>query len=154
MTDYEKLEQLCFNSPKFENLYVDRLKEELSEVKKQEDSKYFLALVEKNIKSIVNENNLLIPYLLDICEAPKIEKSAAYTDPEFPDIDCDYHPVVRDYLKDKWVPEKYGEEYVCNISNYITFGLKSSLTDIARVLGEDRNEVLEITKKLGLKDDD
>lgn len=134
--------------------YENRLKEELSEVKKLEDAIYFVKLYEKGIKSDKNEHNSLIPYLLDICDYVDIKKGVKYSDAEFPDIDVDFLPEVRDYLKDEWVPKRYGKEYVCNISNYNTFGIKSSLIDIARVLGEDRTEILNVTTKLGVKDEE
>jgi DNA polymerase III alpha subunit len=155
----EKLEVLCkmkmeekgfINNP----LYEERLAEELKEIKKLDDAVYFVKLFEREIKSTKNEHNALIPYLLGICDNIDIEKGVKYTDPEFPDIDVDFLPDVRSYLKDEWVPKRYGENYVCNISNYNTFGLKSSLIDIARTLGEDRTEILNITTKLGMKDDE
>jgi hypothetical protein len=45
-------------------------------------------------------------------------------------------------------------EYVCNISNYGTFGLKSGLLDIARVLSENRIDVLNVNKKLTKNDEE
>jgi len=73
---------------------------------------------------------------------------------EFPDVDVDYLPIVRDYLKTTWAPKVFGETRVCNIGNYGTFGLKSTLIDMARVHGLDRQEVLQITTELKLKDDE
>jgi DNA polymerase III alpha subunit len=69
-------------------------------------------------------------------------------------IDIDYLPVIRDYLKDKYVVDAYGKDKVCNIASYTTFGLKSSLIDMARVFSEDRGEILALTTRLGLKDDE
>jgi DNA polymerase III alpha subunit len=65
---------------------------------------------------------------------------------DFPDIDLDYIKVVRDYLKNEWAPKTFGEEHVCNIGNYTTFGIKSALIDMARVHGLPRGEILELTK--------
>jgi DNA polymerase III alpha subunit len=73
---------------------------------------------------------------------------------DFPDVDVDYLPPVRDYLKNVWAPQAFGAENVCSIGNYGTFGLKSSLIDMTRVHGYDRNEILQITTAMGLKDDD
>jgi DNA polymerase III alpha subunit len=67
---------------------------------------------------------------------------------EYPDIDVDYLGIVRDYLKTEWAPKEFGEQLVCNISNYTTFGLKSALIDMARVHSESREEVQGITKNL------
>lgn len=159
MTDYEKLESLCRDGMERNgfvgnSIYELRLIEELAEIKKLDDAVYFIRLFDRGIKSSINEHNSLIPFLLGICDHVDIKKGVKYTDAEFPDIDVDFLPDVRSYLKDDWVPKKYGEQYVCNISNYNTFGLKSSLIDIARTLGEDRNEILNITTKLGMKDDE
>jgi DNA polymerase-3 subunit alpha len=70
------------------------------------------------------------------------------------DIDVDYVPPVRSHLKEKWAPEFYGQEYVCNIGSYNTYGLKSALIDMTRVFGGDRAEILAITTRLGLKDEE
>lgn len=144
------MERLSFSG---ESEHEARLELELSEIKKQEDSQYLLKLYEKGIKTR-NIHNSLVCYLLGICNDFDIERNPAYTDAEFPDIDVDFLPIVRTYLKDEWVPKRYGEQYVSNISNYNTFGLKSSLLDIARVLGEDRSEILNLTTRLGVKDDE
>ena len=85
---------------------------------------------------------------IDIEQEPKCEYG------EYPDIDVDYLPIVRDYLKTVWAKETFGEEYVCNIGNYTTFGIKSALIDMARVHGESREEVQALTKNLDAKDDE
>lgn len=73
---------------------------------------------------------------------------------DWPDADVDFIPQVRDYLKNDWAPKYFGADKVCNIGSYNTFGIKSSLIDIARVHDKDRYEVLNLTTKIGLKDDD
>lgn len=73
---------------------------------------------------------------------------------DLPDADVDFLPQVRDYLKNDWAPSYFGRENVANIGSYNTFGIKSSLIDMVRVHGKDRNEILNLTTKLGLKDDD
>ena len=65
-----------------------------------------------------------------------------------------YIPMVRDYLKNEWAPKTFGADYVCNIGNYTTFGIKSALIDMARVHDESRDEVMSITKNLDAKDDE
>src|SRR5690606_33464237 len=61
---------------------------------------------------------------------------------------------VRDYLKLEWAPKKFGQENICSIGTYTTFGLKSALIDMARVHGRSREEILSLTTKLGIKDDE
>jgi DNA polymerase-3 subunit alpha len=73
---------------------------------------------------------------------------------DFPDVDVDFLPQVRDYLKNDWAPNYFGQDYVCNIGTYNTYGIKSALIDMVRIYGKDRNEVLQLTTKMGLKDDE
>lgn len=158
MNATEKLIQLCVKSLKEKNIYVqpyqDRLKNELKEVIAQDKQEYFLNLQEENFKDVPNENNLLIPFLLGICPDFDIKKESAYTVGENPDIDVDFLPEVADYLRNDFIPKTFGQECVCNIGTYGTLGFKAALLDMARVFGKDRNEVLEVTKSLKLKDDE
>jgi DNA polymerase III alpha subunit len=135
--------------PNFEK----RLKWELIEIEVQDEENYFLDLFEKKVLR-PNPHNLLVPVLLGVCEAVDLNTEPAYKMGDFPDVDVDYLPPVRDYLKNVWAPQAFGAENVCSIGNYGTFGLKSSLIDMTRVHGYDRNEILQITTAMGLKDDD
>ncbi|MHA2043732.1 MAG: helix-hairpin-helix domain-containing protein [Candidatus Thorarchaeota archaeon] len=138
----------------YTNPYKERLKTEIEEIDNQAEHEYFVELYEQGTKYSRNEHNLLIPYLLGIVENFDIDKLPAYSQGEFPDIDVDYLRPVRDYLKNEWAPETFGKSKVCNIGNYTKFGIKSSLIDMAKVHGYDRNEILGLTTKLGLKDDE
>jgi DNA polymerase III alpha subunit len=138
------------NHPEFKK----RLKQELIEIEVQDEEQYFIDLVNQNKKYEINTNNLLIPVLLGICDNVDLDQDAAFKMGDFPDVDVDYLPIVRDYLKNEWAPKTFGEHNVCSIGNYGTFGLKSSLIDMVRVHGLDRNEILNITTKMGLKDDE
>lgn len=136
--------------PNFEK----RLRWELIEIDVQDMEDYFINLYESGQKHETNENNLLICKLLGICENLNLDEEPKTKTGEFPDVDVDYLPIVRDYLKNTWAPRVFGETKVCNIGNYGTFGLKSTLIDMARVHGLDRQEVLQITTELKLKDDE
>ena len=131
-----------------------RLMLEMKEIDAQNEHEYFLGLYEKKVRYSENQNNLLIPYLLGIVEQFNIAKQPAYVYGESPDIDVDFLPMIRDYLKQVWAPKEFGVDKVCNIGSYNTFGIKSSLINMARVFGKSRSEVLEITKQLDLKDDE
>jgi DNA polymerase III alpha subunit len=131
-----------------------RLKWELIEIDLQDQEKYFLDLYASNKKYETNENNLLICEILGICNHVNLDVEPKTKMGEFPDVDVDYLPIVRDYLKNIWAPQKFGKSKVCNIGNYSTFGLKSTLIDMARVHGLDRNEILNITTNLRMKDDE
>jgi len=154
MDNHDKLLKLCRYSSRFDKSYLSRLKEEILEIKAQNEQEYFLELYENKVRYTSNENNLLIPFLLGIVDNFDINSEPVYTYGDFPDIDIDYIPEVRDYIKNKWVPEYFGKEYVANIGSYNTFGIKGALIDMARVHGKDRNEILRITTKIGLKDDE
>lgn len=135
--------------PNFEK----RLKWEIIETEVQDEESYFLNMFEKQEKKD-NPHNLLIPVLLGVCDSVDLDSEPAYRMGDFPDVDVDYLPVVRDYLKKEWAPKQFGEANVCSIGNYGTFGLKSSLIDMVRVHGLDRNEIMKITTNMGLKDDE
>lgn len=138
-----------------EKRYAKRLKWETEEIIAKEKHEYFLDLYDKKVKYPKNQNNLLVCWLLGLVPDHDIEKdpSNVFTG-DLPDVDIDYIPMVRDYLKNEWAPKTFGEDYVCNIGNYTTFGIKSALIDMARVHGESREEVMAITKNLDAKDDE
>lgn len=138
------------NDPK----YKKRLKWEVDEIVARQKWGYFLNLHENKIRYPKNQNNLLVCWLMNIVSDYDIGKEPVCEYGEYPDVDVDYIPVVRDYLKSIWAVETFGAEYVCNISNYTTFGIKSALIDMARVHGESREEVQALTKSLEAKDDE
>lgn len=144
-----KHQDLC-EHPNFEK----RLKWELIEIEVQDAESYFIDLFESGHKFSSNENNLLVAKLLDLVDKVDLNIDPVTKTGEFPDVDVDYLPIVRDYLKNVWAPQEFGENRVCNIGNYGTFGIKSTLIDMARVHGLDRGEILQITTNIGLKDDD
>lgn len=137
-----------------DDAHKERLREELKEIETQMEFDYFLDLFKEDVKFPTNDNNLLVPYLLGLVEQFDIDKPSIFIQGEYPDIDVDYLPDVRDYLRNVWVPETFGKDNVCAIGNYTTFGIKSSLIDMVRVHSKDRNEILALTTKIGLKDDD
>lgn len=134
--------------------YKERLKQEVKELDAQAEHEYFVDLHSKKAKFENNENNLLIAYLLNLVDDFDINSPPVSIQGEFPDIDIDYLPQVRDYLKVEWAPEEFGRDNVCAIGNYTTYGIKSSLIDMAKVHDKDRNEILGLTTQLGLKDDE
>lgn len=147
----EKLKEKGLNE---DTRYKKRLIWEQQEIISQDKENYFQDLVERKIKYPKNENNLLICWLLEITPDFDIEEDPTCVYGDFPDVDSDYIPQARDYLKNEWAPKTFGEQYVCNIGNYTTFGIKSSLIDMVRVHGEDRGEILALTTNLQTKDDE
>ncbi len=155
----ERLEAVCQQMLEEAGLaqdprYKKRLSWELGEIAAKSKSDYFWDLYSTKARYAVNQNNLLVCKLLGICRDYRIEDEPKCEYGEYPDIDVDYLGVVRDYLKSEWAPKTFGEEFVCNIGNYTTFGLKSALIDMARVHGESREEIQALTKPLDSKDDE
>lgn len=150
----QRLEEKMVEKGLADTDHQTRLLEEYREINNQDDFDYFIELYNSGKKFPTNENNLLTAYLLELVPDFDISKPCKYVQGEFPDIDVDYLPMVRDALKNSWAPMQYGADRVCNIGNYSTFGIKSSLIDMARVHGESREEILSLTTRLGLKDDE
>lgn len=157
MDNKQKLSDLCNQALMIKGLpepYKQRLKTELLEIEVQDECDYFLDLYTRRVKYRQNEYNLLVPYLLGICDGFDIGQETAYIVGESPDIDTDLHPLLRNYIKQEWVAKTFGEEYVAQIGTYGTYKLNNALIDMARIFGKDRNEVIGITKQFELKDDE
>lgn len=153
-----RLKELCEQALKVKgwnnSKYTNRLNEEIKEITKLKEEDYFLELYDAKSKYEKNEHNLLIAHLLSLVDDINLERDPEYTVPEYPDIDVDFLPLVRDYVKEEFIPKHFGEQYVCNIGSYNTYGLKSALLDMTRIFSGDRNEILKITTQIGLKDED
>jgi len=135
--------------------YLKRLKWEQEEILVKGKENYFKDLYDRKIKYPFNQNNIIICWLLGIVPDFDIEKDPTCEYGEYPDIDLDYScPAIRNYIKEEWSQKTFGEEYVCNIGNYTTFGMKSALIDMARVHGLPREEILALTKNLDAKDEE
>ena len=158
MENKDRLLSLCIQGIRERQLdgrYKKRLRDELIEVEAKDEYDYFLGLYDKGIRNHPhNDHNLLIPYLLGICSECDIESEPDYEIGEFPDIDIDYLEEVADYLRNDWAPKQFGPEYIASIGTYSTYDLKQSLIDMARIFGQERNEVLMVTKQFGMKDGD
>jgi len=134
--------------------YQKRLIWEIKEIENQDKENYFLDLSARKVTYPENQNNLLVPYILDIVKDFNVDQDPSFFYGDMPDCDVDFIPAVRDFLKNEWAPKTFGEQYVCNIGNYTTFGIKSSLIDMVRVHGESRDQILALTTNLQTKDDE
>lgn len=67
--------------------------------------------------------------------------------PDPPDIDTDFHPAIRQKVKDRIV-EMFSVEKTCSIGTYSKYKTKASITDIAKVLGYDWMEAQTVTKEM------
>lgn len=153
----DRLKNLCwklFKSKGLKDELIPRLEKELREISKQNEFEYFLDLYDREVKYPKNQNNLLVAYVLGIVDDFDATHDVVHTYGEFPDIDVDYIDEVRDYLKNDWAPRTFGRDKVCNIASYGTYAMRSSLLDIAKLFGIDRQEALVVTKSLPNKDEE
>lgn len=167
-TDIEYLSELCHEALKERQLdnkpeYVQRLKHELSVIKKRNFSRYFLLYraVVKESQSIQltgtgrgSAGGSLISYLLGIIQVDPIRfgmQFERFLDAEgeaFPDIDLDHESV--DLLK-RTLQEKWKEAHnidVVPISNISTLQLRSLIKDVAKFYEIPFAEVNEVTGKM------
>ena len=66
---------------------------------------------------------------------------------EPPDIDVDFDPKIRDWVK-QHIVELFGTEKVCSIGTYATYKTRAVILDVARALGENLAEVSAVTKRI------
>ena len=153
----ETLEKICLaafaEKIGTDPILLKRLRFELIEVDVQSLESYFLDIQKSGVKH-KNENNLMIPWLLGICDEFDPTQESVHKFGDFPDIDNDLHPEIQKHIKEVWAPQRFGQQFVCNIGSYGTYGLKSSFLDSARIHGLSRDEILSVTKKLKMKDDE
>lgn len=158
MKERESLIELCNTAMEQKGLidqkHKDRLELEMKEIDIQVEYEYFLDLYNKKATFATNENNLFIAYLLGLTKDVNLDSPPVYVQGEFPDIDLDFLPLVRDYLKNDWAPEQFGRDKVCSIGTYGTLGIKMALKDSTRVYGLPKDEIEIITKKIEDKDDE
>jgi DNA polymerase III alpha subunit len=153
----ETIEMICrmeFEKRGMDDSLKSRLDDELREVLAQSEDDYLLDLYHKKVKFAVNENNLLVVYLLGLVDAFDVKNPPRHIDGEFPDIDQDYLPEIQQHIKNVWAPRTFGVENVCSIGTYGTLGIKMALKDVTRVFGIPRDEVDIICKNIPDKDDD
>lgn len=139
---------------KEDSRYIKRLEYEIIEYDVQVRFDVLRVARQHNLYWDENENNLLVPYLLGVCPPCDIDSPPASIMGEYPDIDMDYISPVRDHLRNDWAPNFFGHDKVSYICTYQTYGIKQSVTDMARVFDLDRYEILAITKQFSVKDDE
>jgi len=158
MDNKEVLKSLCEDGLEEKSIndekHQKRLKTELRQIDNLDEHGYFLDLYDKGIKYPYNENNLLVAYLLGVVDDFNIDKDFGFTQGDFPDIDVDFMPEVRDYLKREWAPKEFGEDCVSAIATYGSLGIKQAILDMTRVHGVSKDEIQAITVKMDDKDDE
>jgi DNA polymerase-3 subunit alpha len=143
-----------------DQIYIDRLKEELHTIKDRGFSKYFLTM--KTITDKAKANQLcgsgrgsgagsLVSYLLNITEVNPIKYNLQFsrfirkTAKDYPDIDFDVSdPMI---LKEMMINE-YGDNTVVPISNFNTLKARSLIKDISKLYDIPFQEVNAVTGKM------
>lgn len=170
----EMLEELCFKglkdrygrpSPE----HVDRLKYELSVIKKMYFSDYFLIVWDfmkyardKEILTGPGRGSAagsIVAYVLFITDVDPIEHELLFErflNPErisMPDIDIDFPDNRRDEVIE-YVASKYGELHVAQIATFGTMAAKAAVRDVGRAFGLNAKELDRLSRlvpsKLGI----
>jgi uracil-DNA glycosylase family 4 len=160
-----QLARLCIEEMKAKALplggeYGQRLLYELEVMKKAGFPGYFLVL--RDIIHWARKNGImvgpgrgsaggsLICYLLGITQVDPLVHGLIFERffrpgrVDLPDIDTDFEDEGRDRVL-AYVRERFGEEYVANVANYNTLGVKSAIKDVARVFEIDSFVVNQAT---------
>jgi len=110
-----------------------------------------------NIEGLAVHNSAagsLVSYCLGLTDVDPIEYGLLFerfldedrTD-SMPDIDTDFDPRIRDWVK-QHIVELFGTEKVCSIGTYSTYKTRAVILDVARALGENLAEVSAVTKRI------
>lgn len=94
-----------------------------------------------------NPNNVMLYWILGVCEDRPEQPLIYDRSNEFPDIDTDFPPDARDVVK-QFARETYGEERVMSIATYGTLGVRSVMHDVCRADGWSREEAEAVTKDM------
>lgn len=145
--------------------YVKRIEYELDIIIKMGLSDYFL-IVEKIVKDAIEKFGELatgfgrgsaagscVSYCLKITDIDPIEHNLLFerfleiSRNDMPDIDLDFRPDVRDWVK-QHIVELFGESNTCSIGTYQRYKTKAVIIDVARTFNLDVWEAMGVTKKL------
>ena len=143
--------------------YIERLKYELSVVKKLKFSKYFITY--EKIMEIAEKEMLignargsaggsLLAYVLNITQMDPIKHDLLFArfltmkKTSFPDIDSDFSDRERAV---NLLTEYFGDEDVVSVSNFNQLQLKSLIKDNCKLNGIPFNEINEYTKKIEIE---
>ncbi|MCK9154572.1 MAG: hypothetical protein M0P12_00510 [Paludibacteraceae bacterium] len=142
---------------KLGNDYRQRYNDEIRDLKKwvlfvQTDKAKEILERRGNQPSENNKSGSVILWLLGISGLDPVKngitpdfKKFGKADP--PDIDMDLMPDVRNEVK-AFLVEKFGQERVCSVGTVGTYKTKNVILDVARALGLDVKEAMEVTKNL------
>ncbi len=160
------LEELCYKGlasrlQKPDQSYEERLKYELSVIKRMNFSDYFLIVWD--FMNYAHENNILtgpgrgsaagslVSFCLRITDVDPIKHRLLFErflNPEritMPDIDIDFPDTRRDEVI-AYVAKKYGKLHVAQIITFGTLAAKAAIRDVGRVMGASPKETDVLSK--------
>ena len=129
--------------------YIDRVETEYAVISKGGFIDYFLILWDINNWCRTQEiltgigrgsaGGSLIAYLLGITKVDPLKYGLLFErflnesriQNSLPDIDTDFEGRRREEVK-QYMIERYGEDYVCSVGTYTTFGIKGAIKDLSR----------------------
>lgn len=158
----EKIKQICLDSISVQKLsseYSNRLERELGDLAKWDNlgkddkSQKILDMISSHPLPLdTNKSGSLVLFLTGLSSIDPIESRLDVRETTLatgspPDIDVDFDPRIRDWVKDH-VVEIFGKEHVCSIGSYQTYKTKAVILDVARVLGYDIHEAMNVTREM------
>lgn len=132
LNDAQRLRRRCERSTLFSEEFRERLELELKHIGWQELEAFYLgadAELDGKDKTYATDRHY-VAYLLRLSDTFDPDKNLPLSG-DLPDIDIDFsnREKVYDYLVERW-----GAEYVANVANYSTLGVKDAIARTARVL--------------------
>jgi DNA-directed DNA polymerase III PolC len=138
---------------------TERLGRELAVIERKGFADYFL-VVQDIVKQTMytcgrgSAASSIVSYLLFITHVDPIKHNLFFerfindgrTDP--PDIDVDFPWDMRDDIL-AYIFDKYSQDNVAMVSNHITFSVRSSVREVAKVYGTPESDIKKITKNIG-----
>ncbi len=138
---------------------VARLEKELAVIERKNFADYFL-VVQDIVKQTMytcgrgSAASSIVSYLLFITHVDPIRHNLFFerfindgrADP--PDIDVDFPWDMRDDIL-AYIFNRYSSDNVAMVSNHITFSVRSSVREVAKVYGTPENDIKKITKNIG-----
>ena len=164
----EKLKELCEValeklSLNHNQTYVDRMNYELSVVTKMGFSNYYLVVSDYVNYAKTHDIPVgpsrgsgaasLLAYLLNITTVDPLKHDLLFerflnpSRSNYPDFDIDFADIKRDDIIN-YVKNKYGYKKVAHIATFATFGPKSAIRDIARLLKTSNDDIDYLMKTI------
>ena len=152
------LENLKKRYPSVTPLVTERLGKELEIIRGKGFADYFLVVhdIVKRSAFTCGRGSAaasIVSYLLFITHVDPVlhnlffERFMNETRPDPPDIDVDFPWDTRDGILE-YIFKKYSNENSAMVSNHVTFSVRSSVREVAKVYGMPENEISRITKNI------